>query len=130
MRNRIGLLLLRVSLGVVFLLFGIGKFRGDIWAQTMRSMDFFQRLPWNVDTSIMLTGTIEVIIGICLIIGFLSRYAAVAAVLMLISIIWLLQFQEIRDFGLLGVAVCLMITSELSWGMDLFIQAKKQRVKI
>jgi len=127
MRRKLAWFILRVSLGAVFLIFGIGKFRNDIWAQTMRTMDFFQRLPWNVDTSIILAGITEVIIGICLILGFLSRFAAAVAVLMLVSILWLFSFQEIRDFGLLGAAACLMITPEVSWGIDWLVQAKKQR---
>lgn len=112
MRNKIGLLLLRVSLGAVFLLFGIGKLNNDLWAQTMRSMSFFQGLPWDVQVSIVAVGIIEIITGALLILGFCTRYIAGLAAVLLIAIMCLLQFQELRDLGLLGTALYLMLVKE------------------
>lgn len=33
MKNKLAFLIIRVSLGIVFLIFGIGKFKNDIWAE-------------------------------------------------------------------------------------------------
>lgn len=78
--------MIRVSLGLVFLLFGIGKLRGDVWAQTIRSMDFFLKLPWSVETSVMLIGSIEIVTGAALILGLCTRFFAACAAAQLLGI--------------------------------------------
>ena len=98
-------LVLRIGLGVVFLVFGIGKFRGDEWADTMRSMAFFAHLPWKVDTSVFLAGIAEVATGLALIFGLFIRFFSLLASLELATILVLLYFQgihEVRDIGLLA----------------------------
>jgi uncharacterized membrane protein YphA (DoxX/SURF4 family) len=129
MRNRIALLLLRGSLGVVFLLFGIGKLNNDLWAQTMRSMDSFKGLPWDIQASIIIVGVIEIITGAFLILGFYTRYIAGVAAVLLIAIVWLLQFQELRDWGLLGIALYLTLIKEQTWGIDWLVQNQKRNEK-
>jgi hypothetical protein len=39
MNNRIALAIMRITPAMVFLIFGIGEFRDDVWAQTMCSKD-------------------------------------------------------------------------------------------
>ncbi len=56
MKNKLAFLAMRVTLGIVFLIFGIGKFRHDIWAETIKGMDFFLKLPWNVNISVVVIG--------------------------------------------------------------------------
>jgi len=56
MKNNFVSLIMRISLGTVFLMFGIGKFRNDIWAETIKGMDFFLKLPWNVNISVVVIG--------------------------------------------------------------------------
>lgn len=116
-------------MGVVFLAFGIGKLKDDLWAQTMRSMDFFQALPWDIQVSIIVVGVMEIISGALLLLGFCTRYIAAVAAILLLGIMWLLRFQELRDLGLLGAAFCLALIKEQTWGVDWLIQAKKQKVK-
>ncbi|MDD4909690.1 MAG: DoxX family protein [Candidatus Omnitrophica bacterium] len=109
MRAKIAYFILRTGLGVVFLIFGIGKFRGDIWAQTMVAMDFFRNLPWSAAVSVTAVGALETVTGICLIIGLFTRFFALLAALQLTAILILLKFQEIRDVGLLGAALYIMM---------------------
>ena len=104
-------LILRTGLGLVFLIFGIGKFRSDEWADTMRSMEFFARLPWKVDVSIILAGISETITGLGLLSGRFVRFFAGLAALQLVVILILLYFsgiREIRDIGLLAMALALI----------------------
>jgi uncharacterized membrane protein YphA (DoxX/SURF4 family) len=127
MKQKIAFLLLRISLGVIFLIFGIGKFRGDLWAQTMQGMDFFQNLPWSVGISIVLVGALEVITGAFLILGLLRRWASVIAAIQLTGILWLLNFQEIRDIGLLAIALYLALTCEGAWGIDWAMKHRRRK---
>lgn len=117
MKNRFAFLILRLSLGSVFLIFGIGKFRNDVWAQTIRSMDFFLRLPWDVGVSVFLIGLTETATGLALITGFFTRFFAVIAALQLSAILVLLNFQENRDIALLGAAIYIAIVNERSFNI-------------
>ena len=74
MKNKLAFLVMRVSLGLVFLIFGIGKFQNDIWAETIRSMDFFIRLPWDINISVVFIGITEILTGAALIIGLFTRF--------------------------------------------------------
>ncbi len=128
MKQRIAFLILRLGLGTVFLLFGIGKFQNDAWAQTIRNMDFFLKFPWDVGISLFLIGSLEIITGAALIIGLFTRFFAGLAVLQLIAILILLQFQELRDVGLLAGAIYLALSKEVSWGIDWLRDKRKERL--
>lgn len=118
MKNKLAFLIMRISLGAVFLIFGIGKFKNDIWVETIKSMDFFLKLPWNVNISIIAIGLMEVVIGIALIIGLFTRFFAAVAAAQLIGILFLLKFEETRDIGLLGMAIYLAIADNGSFSID------------
>lgn len=103
-KNTIGLLLLRIGLGGVFLWFGIDKFiHPDIWVHYIPS--WFPMLI-SVSIFVLLMGIVETLVGFMLLAGFYTRIAAVLAVLMLIPIMISLGYNEIgvRDFGLLLLA--------------------------
>ena len=108
---------MRLSLGVVFLIFGIGKFQNDIWAHTIRNMEFFQRLPWSLDLTVRLIGITETMTGIGLIAGFFTRFFAALAAIQLMAILILLKFEETRDIGLLGAAIYLSLAGSDTWGL-------------
>lgn len=118
MKGKIAFTILRVSLGVVFLVFGVGKFQDDIWAQTIKSMEIFQGLPWDVDVTVFLIGVSEVVTGTFLILGIFIRIFSTIASLQLGTILILLQFQEIRDIGLLGMAIYMALVKEESFGFN------------
>jgi uncharacterized membrane protein YphA (DoxX/SURF4 family) len=123
-KRNIAFLILRVSLGVVFLLFGIGKFQNDIWAQTIKSMEFFMKFPWDVNISVILIGTMETLTGLALILGLFTRFFAGLAALQLISILILLKFEETRDIGLLGAAIYTMVGSNDFFSLDGLLKTK------
>jgi uncharacterized membrane protein YphA (DoxX/SURF4 family) len=118
MKSDLALLWLRLSVGMVFLWFGVGKFQGDIWAQTIRTMDVFRQLPWSPDLSVLLIGIIEVVTGTLLILGMFTRWVSVAAAMELAAILFILRFQEIRDIGLLGTTVYMAFSRESAFGID------------
>ena len=111
---RFAFLILRVSVGVVFLIFGIGKFRNDIWAQTIKTMDFMLKLPWDVSLTVFLIGILETVTGGALILGLFPRIFSSLAAAELFGILALLNFQEVRDIGLLGAAVYMSVVKDES----------------
>jgi len=127
MKNKFSFLILRVCLGIVFVLFGIGKFQNDIWAQTIKTMDFFLKLPWDVNISVSLIGVSEVLTGAGLILGLFTRFFASIAALQLIGILILLKFGEIRDIGLLGAAIYTAIAEEDLFGIDGFLLKQRRK---
>lgn len=127
MKQKIALLVLRLGLGVVFLFFGIGKLQNDAWAQTIRNMDFFLKIPWSVNLSVIFIGIAEIATGSALIIGFFSRFFAYLAALQLAAILILLQFQELRDIGLIAAAIYLALAKEETWGIDWFRQQRRRK---
>ena len=129
MKNKTAFLILRLTLGIVFLIFGIGKFTNDGWAQTIRSMDFFLNLPWDVNLSVFLIGIAEVSTGTALIIGLFTRFFALLAALQLCAILILLKFEEARDIGLLGAAIFMAVAPDDFLSLNGFWKSYKQRRK-
>ena len=110
MKSKYSNLILRLGLGIVFLIFGIGKFRNDIWSETIKNMTLFQNLvPFSLDIFVILIGVVEVLIAIFLIFGLFTRITALVAALELISILFLLKFQDVREIGLLAIALVLLL---------------------
>lgn len=126
--NSLSFLILRSGLGVVFLVFGIGKFQADQWVQTIHSMEFFSHLPWSVNTSVVLIGIFEILTGLALILGFFCRFFALMASCQLVLILVLLSIygiQEIRDIGLLAGAIALFLTKEDFLSIDALLKNRR-----
>ena len=101
---------LRLGLGIVFLIFGIGKLRQDIWFATMKSMHMFSMFGSQINYFIYFVGIVEIVIGISLVMGLFTRFFALLAALELVSILILASFWKIRDIALLAAAISLIIT--------------------
>lgn len=125
MKDKIPLVVLRVSVGLAFLVFGIGKFQNDYLARTIQTMGLFQALPWDVRFSTNLIGLMEVFTGLLLMLGWFSRLAAGLAVAQLTVILFLFGFSEVRDFGLLGAAVCLFLANDKTYSLDWFLAKRR-----
>ena len=85
------------------------------------------KLPWDVNISVILIGTMETITGLALIAGLFTRFFAGLAALQLISILILLKFEETRDIGLLGAAIYMMIDKNDSFSLDGLLKNKRGR---
>ena len=129
MKNKVAFLILRISIGMVFLIFGIGKFKNDIWVETIKAMDFFLKLPWNVNISVYLIGGLEILTGVSLVLGLFTRFFAVCAVAQLSGILILLKFGETRDIGLLAAALYIAVTGNETWGIDLLWKKRKRSAR-
>ena len=104
-KNDLGLLLLRIGLGSVFLWFGIDKFfHASVWQHYIPAW-FPMLIP--ASAFILLMGVVETVVGAFVFFGLFTRLAAGLASLMLIPIIFSLGYNEIgvRDFGLLFLAL-------------------------
>jgi len=117
-QKTLGLLLLRVGLGGVFLWFGIDKFiHPDIWVHYIPSW-FPMLIP--VSIFVLLMGIVETLVSLMLLAGFYTRIAAVIAALMLIPIMISLGYNEVgvRDFGLLLLALGLAFLGAGEFSID------------
>ncbi len=115
-------LALRIGLSLVLIEFGAGKVRAPEawllfvpqWAST--------GLPESTNLLRLLQthGFVEIIIGIHLIFGFLTRWAAAAAAAMLAVITLILGWTPlgVRDMGLTAGFVALTFTGGQAWAID------------
>ena len=117
-KNALGLLLLRIGLGSVFLWFGIDKFFHSIVWQNFIPDWFPMLIP--AEAFILLLGVVETLVGILLLLGLFTRFAAGLAALMLIPIIISLGYNEIgvRDFGLFMLAFGLACLGAGEFSLD------------
>lgn len=106
----------RYGVGIVFLLFGID--------QTFSPESWFSWLPiWTLDlpisqlTFITVLGIFNLIVGVLLIVGFLTRIAALLGSLHLLGVIISLGYNDIsiRDFGLFLASLSIIFHGEDKW---------------
>ncbi|MDD5044443.1 MAG: DoxX family membrane protein, partial [Candidatus Omnitrophica bacterium] len=88
---------------------------------------FFLKLPWDVNLSVLLIGSIETATGIALISGLFTRFFALAAAVQLAGILVLLKFQEFRDIGLLAAAIYLAMVRPESFGIDYLWKKRRDK---
>ena len=119
-KRALGLLLLRLGLGGVFLWFGVDKFISPLnwigWIPGWLS----PLLPMSQYTFIYTLGVIEVITGVLVLVGYYTRIAAVVAGLQLLGIIISFGFNDImiRDMGLLFLAASIVLLGAGTFSLD------------
>ncbi len=102
-------LILRLALAFVFLYFGIDKFiNPENWIGYARPLESL--LPFSIALFILLLGVIETIVGALLLLGLFTELASIVAFIMLIAIIFTIEFNEIsiRDIALASIAFYLI----------------------
>jgi uncharacterized membrane protein YphA (DoxX/SURF4 family) len=107
---RVARFLLKAGIGLVFLLFGIDKFRTpQLWLGYLPQW-LVDLAPVDKLTLLYGIGAIEAAIGAALLLGILVRPAAFLASVMLVGIILASGFTDvaIRDVGLLAGALALL----------------------
>ena len=123
---KISTLFLRIALGVFFLWFGIDKvLTPSNWLGWIPD-SIFPVLPFEVAKFILLEGIIEIIVGVLLTIGLFTRVAAAVSSLQMMLIIIFIGFNEatIRDIGLLGGTISLLITGSPALSLDKLIERR------
>ncbi len=119
-RRDAALLCLRVTLGVVFLLFGVEKVRVP-GAWIVFVPDWLARMLGSATESLLRAqGVVEFSLGLFLLLGFVTRWSAGAAALLMGAIVVNLGLDPIgiRDIGLLGAALALAILGPGTWSAD------------
>ena len=122
-------IVLRATLGAVFLLFGIDKFRHpDRWVYWVPQWvgDYI-----DPSTFIFLGGIFETLIAVLLISGLFTRLAALASALFFISVLVFIGADDTttRDIGLLGEALALILSGGGKWSLDGRLWASPKREK-
>lgn len=108
--------IIRIGISIVFLWFGLNQiFNGDDFLGYLPT--FVNSLPLQPLTFILLNGIFEVVFGLLLIVGLLTRISALLLGLHLIGIIISLGYNEIavRDFGLMIATLSVFIHGNDQW---------------
>ena len=123
-------LILRIGIGLVFLLFGIDKLRRPLNWVIYLPADMGQAIQNSGLVSVVqflgIQGFIEAALGFHLIVGCLGRWTALGCSVLLMAIISVIGFGEtgIRDVGLLSAALALTFLGPGDWSIDGWLNAK------
>lgn len=130
-KHAVAALAIRLSLGLIFLISGIGKlFLG--MSPPLDKILFF--IPLNISTYLL--GLLEFVVGIMLLAGLFTRIAAwVAAGLLIIFLISgaalgiFMQAGLLKDVGLLAAALSSALVGCPRWGIDHVFKKRAERVR-
>lgn len=119
-KHAVGALAIRLSLGLIFLISGIGKLFLGLAPPLDKVLPF---IPLHISTYLL--GLLELIVGIMLLIGLFTRIAAwVAAALFITFLIsgaalgLFMQAGLLKDVGLLAAAISTALIGCAKWGLD------------
>lgn len=120
-------LVLRLTAGVVFLMAGIGKL---FWGAAPPVEKVLPFLP--APTTLLLLGLLEVVVGVLIMAGLLTRIASSAAVVLyvifIVSGVALGMFQAaglLKDVGLLGGMLALAVFGAHTYSVDAWLAKKR-----
>jgi uncharacterized membrane protein YphA (DoxX/SURF4 family) len=122
--HRYAQLSLRLGVGVVFLIFGLDKFRSEqaqfaSWADWVPEW-FSMLIGGRVKAFIYMLGIFEVLVGLAFLTGYLLFWAALLSSVFLLATVLLstsgpffgkIDQSTIRDIGLLGGTLSLMLST-------------------
>lgn len=119
-RGQYSIPIIRIGIALVLLWFGIDELlRPDVW------MGYIP--PWlaplilvSIRSFVLFNGSMEIIIGLFLLIGLYTRMFAVLATLHLLSIVAAVGYNDIaiRDLGLAAMALSLVFSGAGKWSVD------------
>lgn len=110
-------LILRVGIGITFLWIGILIFRDPAGWASMIQPWAAAYIPGNIQTAMMQTAVLDMLIGVLLITGLWTGIAALIGALHLLVVLVTAGITDItaRDIGLLAAAIALALQYPLSW---------------
>lgn len=114
------LLLVRLSIGIVFLLFGIDKLvNPSSWLGYIPGY-INNLIPFSIDTFIIILGIGESILGVLFILGLFTWLISLLSAIHLSLIIISVGYNDvaIRDFGLFLVVISLMLIKRHPFSLD------------
>ena len=114
-----GPIILRISLSLVFLWFGITSVF-DSSALVGYVPEFAYNLPISLESIVILNGIFEIVLGILLITGLFTRVVAVALSLNTLFIMFSLGYNDIavRDFGIALATLAIAFNGPDNWSLD------------
>lgn len=118
---------LRISMSIVFLWFGYAsifmyeKFLGYV-------PSFAYSIPLSLRELLFLNGIFEIVLGLSLLAGFLTRVSALLLSLHTFAIMISLGYNDIavRDFGIALATLSVFINGEDEWCVDARLKAGKK----
>lgn len=119
LRKDSGTGVLRIGLALVFLWFGSNQllFTKD-WLVWLPPTAF--HLPISAEALVMLNGSMEVALGLLLLLGLFTRVVALLLALHLLPIILTVGYNDVgvRDFGLMMAMFSVVISGPGRWCLD------------
>ena len=108
----------RYAVGLTFFLIGLDQLlKPSLWASY-----FPQALPFSIEVAqaVLLNGLFDILIGVLLLVGFLTRIASAFATIHLAGVIFVLGYNDIaiRDIGILIAALAVFFHGPDNWCLD------------
>lgn len=126
-RENLAHFLLRLVVGVLFVLFGLMKLNGQLVPPVGKIIGFMPQ-----ETSIFLMAIAEIVLGVLLIIGLWTTIAAWLGALLMVAIIvsgiYLGLFWElflIKDIPILAILIALGLMEAREWTVDFWLGRPK-----
>jgi uncharacterized membrane protein YphA (DoxX/SURF4 family) len=125
----IGILILRIGIAFGFIWAGIGKVSDPVgFGQMLQSMAGID--PMMATSMAMLIGTAELVSGILILVGLVTRLAALFQIIILIGAMMMFGFDFTqgpaiwKDPSMLGLAIMLVLSGSGKIGIDHIIAKK------
>ena len=117
------LFVIRIGLAVVFLWIGIDTLLHPIVWLAWVPQWLLNIIPFSPTMFMYIHGSIEALLGLMLLVGFLTRKVAAVVAVMLAAIIVILGFNDLaaRDFAILTIAVALALVKEHQLSLDSYL---------
>ncbi len=116
---------LRIGISLVILWFGSEQLlHPDLWTAFLPS--WAKSLPFSQITFIYFNGSLEVVMGLLLIIGLFTRIVSIILALHLLGIVFTLGYNDIavRDFGLFIALISIFLYGADDYSLDTKLDKK------
>ena len=111
---------IRLALASVLLWFGISELIDPITWASLVPPKAVHILNISSETIMKISGSVEIILAVLLLVGAYTRIVAGIVILHLASIIWALGYGDlaVRDFGLFLATASLILSGAGAWSLD------------
>jgi uncharacterized membrane protein YphA (DoxX/SURF4 family) len=120
-------LALRLGLGILFLLFGIGQLTNTTYWLSFLPPWASGYLPVSPDLFMKMNGVLELILAFFILLGLFTRVFSALAGLHMLSIIAAVGYNDIsvRDFAVFMACLALFFASDYYLSLDAYLAGKK-----
>ncbi len=127
MKDALAVFVLRLGLGGVFFWFGVDKCLNPESWQGWVPVFIQNRLPVPMNLFLIGQGAAEAVLGLFLVVGFLTCFSSLLCALILAAIIYFSGFNEVmvRDLGLFAVAVSILVSGPKALSFDHWFHSRR-----